>query len=241
MKILIFSFFAIVFYTTTHAQLDWKNPKNLKILKQEELRANMRAFSQSLGVRCNYCHDDSKGSRLSEIDFASDVKPTKQIARIMIKMARTINNDFISEVRKIDKKAISPGCMTCHRGVPEPKHILQILMDEYSAGGTNQSISKFDELRNRYYGSAAYDFSEGTLNVFGYQVMGKENYKDAIAIFKKNVELFPESGGVYDSLGEAYMNKGNKELAILNYEKSLELNPQNKNAVDMLEKLRKEN
>jgi hypothetical protein len=40
-------------------------------------------------------------------------------------------------------------------------------------------------------------------------------------IFKLNVEAFPQSSDVYDSLGEAYMINGDKELAVKNYEKSL--------------------
>jgi cytochrome c-type biogenesis protein CcmH/NrfG len=61
--------------------------------------------------------------------------------------------------------------------------------------------------------------------------------KEAIGVFKLNVELFPKSGNPYDSLAEAYMENGDKELAIGNYKKSLELDPKNTNAVDMLKKL----
>lgn len=57
-------------------------------------------------------------------------------------------------------------------------------------------------------------------------------------IFKLNVETYPQSGNVYDSLAEAYMAKGEKDLAIKNYEKSLELDPKNTNAVEMLKKLK---
>ena len=52
-----------------------------------------------------------------------------------------------------------------------------------------------------------------------------------------NVEGYPKSGNVYDSLGEAYLDDGNKPLAIANYQKSLELNPKNRGAVVMLQKL----
>jgi Flp pilus assembly protein TadD len=62
--------------------------------------------------------------------------------------------------------------------------------------------------------------------------------RDAIAIFKRNVQEYPESWNVYDSLGEAYMKTGQKALAIANYEKSLELNPKDQNGVDMLKKLK---
>lgn len=52
-----------------------------------------------------------------------------------------------------------------------------------------------------------------------------------------NVEMYPESWNVYDSLGEGYMNDEQKELAIKNYEKSLELNPDNENGKAMLRRL----
>jgi tetratricopeptide (TPR) repeat protein len=60
---------------------------------------------------------------------------------------------------------------------------------------------------------------------------------EAIEIFKFNVELFPESSNVYDSLGEAFMKSGDNKNAIKNYQKSLELNPDNNNAKEMLKNL----
>jgi tetratricopeptide (TPR) repeat protein len=52
-----------------------------------------------------------------------------------------------------------------------------------------------------------------------------------------NVEDYPQSFNVYDSLGEAYMVNKEEELAIKNYQKSLELNPNNTNGAEMLKKL----
>ncbi len=57
-------------------------------------------------------------------------------------------------------------------------------------------------------------------------------------LFELNVETYPESSNVYDSLGEAFMDAGNKKQAIFNYEKSLALDPSNTNAKKMLEKLK---
>ena len=42
----------------------------------------------------------------------------------------------------------------------------------------------------------------------GYRLMGTGKLKDAIEIFRLNVELYPESANAYESLGEAYMNSG---------------------------------
>ena len=62
--------------------------------------------------------------------------------------------------------------------------------------------------------------------------------KDAIQIFKLNVEMFPRGANPHDSLGEAYMTNGDKDLAIGSYEKSLEFDPKNANAVEKLKTLR---
>jgi Flp pilus assembly protein TadD len=70
-------------------------------------------------------------------------------------------------------------------------------------------------------------------------LLQSKKVSEAIAVFKVNVELYPNSANVYDSLGEAYMTAGQKDLAMTNYKKSLELNPKNQNAVNMLKKLEK--
>ena len=59
----------------------------------------------------------------------------------------------------------------------------------------------------------------------------------AIAFFKLNVEMYPNSFNTYDSLAEAYMERGDREAAIQNYRKSLALNRDNTNAVQMMKKL----
>lgn len=78
--------------------------------------------------------------------------------------------------------------------------------------------------------SGTYDFSEGELNTLGYQLLAKERTKDAIEIFKLNVEMFPAAANPYDSLGEAYLKDGNKEQALAAYKKAVELNPANAGA-----------
>lgn len=61
---------------------------------------------------------------------------------------------------------------------------------------------------------------EALMNQVGYQLMGQGNMDDAIAAFKLNVERYPGSANVYDSLGEAYERSGRLELALPNYEKA---------------------
>jgi predicted alpha/beta superfamily hydrolase len=62
--------------------------------------------------------------------------------------------------------------------------------------------------------------SEALMNQVGYQLMGQGNMEEAVATFKLNVEHYPDSANVYDSLGEAYERSGRFELALTNYEKA---------------------
>jgi len=79
---------------------------------------------------------------------------------------------------------------------------------------------------------------EGLLNMMGYLMLQDGKADLAIKLFQRNVDEYPESSNVYDSLGEAYAAAGKKDLAITNYEKSLQLNPNNTNAVEQLKKLK---
>lgn len=79
--------------------------------------------------------------------------------------------------------------------------------------------------------------SEQRINTLGYTLVRQKKVAEAIAIFKLNTELYPESWNAYDSLGEAYMTNGDKELAIASYKKSLALNPDNAAGAAMLKKL----
>ena len=52
-------------------------------------------------------------------------------------------------------------------------------------------------------------------------------YEEAIAVFKSNVERYPASANVYDSLAEAYERSSRLDLAMPNYEKAYTLGKEN--------------
>ena len=70
---------------------------------------------------------------------------------------------------------------------------------------------------------------EALVNQLGYQsLLGPNpNRDEAIAIFKSNVERYPNSANVYDSLAEAYERGGQLDLATPLYEKAQALGKQN--------------
>jgi Tfp pilus assembly protein PilF len=61
----------------------------------------------------------------------------------------------------------------------------------------------------------------------GYQFLSDGKPEEAIAVFKANVERYPNSANVYDSLAEAYERGGRMDLAEPLYDKARILGQQN--------------
>jgi predicted alpha/beta superfamily hydrolase len=62
---------------------------------------------------------------------------------------------------------------------------------------------------------------EPLVNQMGYALMAQNRPDEAIEAFRKNVERYPASANVYDSLGEAYEKTGKLDLARASYEKAV--------------------
>lgn len=94
---------------------------NLQVLPQnitrDELRTTMRRFTQALGVKCGHCHVPNPPGTDPEFDFPNDAKPEKNAARTMIRMTRTINEEY---VRRVPEAHTVVTCWTCHRGHTQP-------------------------------------------------------------------------------------------------------------------------
>jgi hypothetical protein len=96
--------------------------KNLQVFPKDitrpQLLSTMRLFSQSLGVRCTFCHVGVEGQPPSTYDFASDAKKEKLTARKMLAMVQRINSqDFNVQGGMANSKVT---CFTCHRGSTKP-------------------------------------------------------------------------------------------------------------------------
>ncbi|MEZ5344759.1 MAG: alpha/beta hydrolase-fold protein [Pyrinomonadaceae bacterium] len=64
---------------------------------------------------------------------------------------------------------------------------------------------------------------EDTLNTAAYQILGQKNYAEAIRLFRKNAENYPNSANVFDSLGEGYEANGQNKEAKDSYEKAYKM------------------
>jgi tetratricopeptide (TPR) repeat protein len=72
--------------------------------------------------------------------------------------------------------------------------------------------------------------SEAAANRRGYELLRRGDVDGAIRVFEQNVQAYPRSANVYDSLAEAYEKAGDTPKAIENYRKAVALNPRAKNA-----------
>lgn len=103
----------------------------------------------------------------------------------------------------------------------------------------DNGIRKYYKLKLQYKDEYAFQ-DPAELNRLGYFLIKKDKIEDALSIFKLALIEFPNNANLYDSYGEAlYLNK-QYYLSVSNYQKSLDLNPNNKNAIEMIEKIKKQ-
>jgi CubicO group peptidase (beta-lactamase class C family) len=113
--------------------------------------------------------------------------------------------------------------------------LAEVLNKTIGEKGIEAGVAQYREFKTKQ--AKVYDFREPELNRLGYLLLQQKKVKEAIEIFKLNVEAYPQGFNTYDSLAEAYLSNGDKELAIQNYKKSLELNAQNASATAALKRL----
>ena len=199
--------------------------------------ATMQAFTASLGVACNYCHvQEGRGGRN---DFASDEKAPKKAARGMMLLAREINTKLPEAVGKGANAVTRVGCATCHRGVPIPKPITDLMTDAAATGGATAGLAKFKELRATFYGGQSYDFGEATMITMAQRANAANKYDDALVYLNANLEYYPKSARTYSAIGQMKNAKGDKAGAIAALEQSIELDPNNAGTKAALENLKK--
>jgi tetratricopeptide (TPR) repeat protein len=210
---------------------------NLQVFPKDTPRPQvvgaMQQFTQALGVRCEYCHVDDPATK---VDMASDEKQTKKTARAMMLMSRDINMKIPEATGKSADAATRVGCVTCHRGVAIPKQLADILAETASAKGTPAAIAEYKDLRGRYYGGMAYDFSEnGLLNL-----VQRPNTKteDAIAWLQLNLEYYPKSARTYLIMSLVHQRANDHDAAVKDVEKAIELDPTNPQAKQALQRLK---
>lgn len=103
-----------------------------------------------------------------------------------------------------------------------------------------QSIEQtIAEIKNQHSNGSlsAYNASEEAINNFGYTLMNKNLYEEALKVLELNTKLYPSAFNTFDSYGEILLKMNKRKAALKAYKKSLLLNPKNENAAEMIKKL----
>jgi hypothetical protein len=172
----------------------------------------MRNFTSDLGVRCQFCHLGREGQPLDQFDFPSDEKRTKLVARQMMLMVQEINRR-VDTLPKGTNPTLQVTCATCHRGVSRPAPLSTVLADIATASGADSAVRAYKALRNRYYGSASYDFTEPSLNTAAFRLGRANKFDEAFALLRLNEELYPTSSGLSVFRGNIALMKNDTSAA----------------------------
>ena len=194
-------------------------PKNTPVM---QVVGMMRNFTSALGVRCPFCHVGQEGQPLATFDFAKDEKRTKRTARQMMRMVEEINRrlDTLPEHMQMTSH-VEVTCQTCHRGVSRPMPLDQLIMETAQAAGTDSATRAYRALRDRYYGRAAYDFGEPTLDIAAFRLARAGKYDEAFAILKLNEDQFATSSNLSTFRGNINLLKGDTAAAIASFREAV--------------------
>jgi hypothetical protein len=100
--------------------------RNLKVLpkniSKDDLNKVMDEWKTALGVRCNFCHAPTADNP-RKMDWASDAKPEKEMARQMYNMTAKINKKYFHTKKGADGMMAmqAVNCNTCHHGDAHPE------------------------------------------------------------------------------------------------------------------------
>jgi hypothetical protein len=219
----------------------WKG-ENLQVYPKDigraQLTQRMREFSFALGVRCQYCHAGGNGVSFDGVSFASDEKPAKRTARLMLRMVDQLNSATLAQLPSRAEPRVVVECGTCHRGSALPKSLQTTLFEIVESQGASAAVAKYRELRADAI-LGRYNFGEWEINELARRLVEAGKPDAAIAILDMNAEFNPTSAEIEVMVGEIYRHQGNRDKAIERYRKALAKAPQHPVAKRLLEELEK--
>ena len=145
---------------------------------------------------------------------------------------------LLNNTQNTPGKEISDSLLAILNGTPYAlprRSIAREIFREVNRAGVADAMRLYDRLKNER--GREYSFGEHELNELGYELLRSRRVDEAITVFLKNVEVFPDSGNAHDSLGEGFLTRGDKANALASYKKAVELDPKNENAKRIIAEL----
>ena len=212
-----------------------------KDITRDSLTQIMRGFAMALGVRCEFCHAMREGAtpqpgQNPPLNYASDEKENKVIARYMLQMVDSINTKLLPGIPNRDTPATNVGCVTCHRGVMKPTTIEAVLMSTTSEMGVDTAIARYRMLRNDM-ASGRYNFTEQPVIEVSRKLGAAGRHAEGIKLLTMVQEFYPNSVNVDFEIATLENASGNKDAAIARLRAILAKNPNDRRAQQALQRL----
>jgi predicted alpha/beta superfamily hydrolase len=166
---------------------------------------------------------------------------------LFLGQANTLNpgestNDHFGSIKEYVNVLESPsntsGIRWSYKYYPDDSHGSVPFITEYDGlrfiyhdfSPDYHKIGTDPELLKKHFAQYRLPIPESVINRFGYMSIAAKDLNLAQRYFEMNIEAYPQSSNVYDSMGELMLNKGDTTRAMELYKKSLELDPNNTNA-----------
>lgn len=198
-------------YVAVSPSLQWENSEALK--RAETFLKNQKELNVTLFVSIG----DEPGAIGADFDKFKDMLSKSNIKGFEWQAERMADEDHGSVVLRSHYF----GLRRAYSGWPVPTDPKtgEVL------GGLKGADAHYKKLSEKY--GYIMPTPENLINQIGYQFIFAGKPDEAIAVFKTNVERFPASANVYDSLAEAYERGGRIDLAEPLYDKARVLGEQN--------------
>jgi predicted alpha/beta superfamily hydrolase len=198
-------------YIAVSPSLQWEDGETLK--RAEEFLNNQKELKVTLFVSIG-----SETGRISEgFDRFKEILSKTNIKGFEWQAERMSDEDHGSVVLRSHYF----GLRKVYDGWQAPRDL--------TSGAVLGGLKGADEHYKRLSEKFGYSIPtpENLINQLGYQFLNVGKPDEAIDVFKANVERYPASANVYDSLAEAYERQGQIDLAVPLYDKARILGQQN--------------
>jgi predicted alpha/beta superfamily hydrolase len=198
-------------YVAVSPSLQWENQATLK--RAEEFLKNQKELNVTLFTSLG----NEPGAIGESFDSFRELLAKTNIKGFAWQAERMDDEDHGSVVLR----SHYAGLRKVYEGWQGPRD----LKSGAIIGGLKGADAHYAKLSERF--GYKIPVPEALINQIGYQFIFDGKPEEAIAVFKANVERYPNSANVYDSLAEAYERGGQLDLAEPLYEKARVLGEKN--------------
>lgn len=198
-------------FISVSPSLQWENAEALK--RAEAFLKNQKEMRATLYVSLGF----EPGGIGESFDKFKEVLSKTSIKGFEWQAEHMVDEDHGSVVLR----SHYAGLRKVYEGWQGPRD----LQSGVVVGGLKGADAHYKKLSEKF--GYSIPVPENMINQIGYRLLFENKPEEAIAVFKANVERYPASANVYDSLAEAYERGGRFDLAEPLYAKAHVLGQQN--------------